>query len=85
VVSGGPAPEAALTLVSGGTPAPVAVAEPAPVAAAPVAAPEANTNVLAPVNPTVDSGAPAAAAAPEKSSQQKEEELLSEFEKMLAS
>jgi hypothetical protein len=56
---------------------------------------EANTNVLAPVTPTFDAGAPVpAAAAPapaaqapvaEKSSKQKEEELLSEFEKMLAS
>lgn len=59
-----------------------------PVGSAPGA--ETNTNVLAPVNPTVDSaaaeaGAPAAEAGPEKSTKQKEEELLSEFEKMLAS
>jgi hypothetical protein len=57
-------------------PAPAPKAEPAATAAAP--APEANTNVLAPVTPSVD-------AAPEKTSKQKEEELLSEFEKMLAS
>jgi hypothetical protein len=43
---------------------------------------EANTNVLQAVNPSVDAAAP---AAPEKSAKQKEEELLSEFEKMLAS
>lgn len=57
---------------------------------------EANTNVLAPVTPTVDTGAAAPAPAPaaaaaaaapasDKSPKQKEEELLSEFEKMLAS
>jgi hypothetical protein len=73
-----------------------AVAEAAPVAAA---AAEANTNVLQEVNPTASAPADAAApaadgaaapaavaeAAPEKSAKQKEEELLSEFEKMLAS
>ncbi len=75
-------------------PAPAATA-PAPAPAA-SPGPESNTNVLAPVTPSVDDGAPAtasapapaaaeAAAAPEKSSKQKEEELLSEFEKMLAS
>lgn len=75
-----PAPVAA-------APAPVPAPAPAPVAAAPAPAPapapsgESNTNVLAPVTPTVDTGAPAEA----KSSKQKEEELLSEFEKMLAS
>lgn len=99
VVSGGaekPAPT--MTLVSGGS-APVAEATPAPapVAAAPAPAPasEANTNVLAPLDPMAETAAapapaaaapaPAAAAGPEKSTQQKEEELLSEFEKMLAS
>ncbi len=57
-------------------------------AEAPAAVAESNTNVLAPLMPMVDTGAPApAAAAPaaDKSSKQKEEELLSEFEKMLAS
>lgn len=77
-----PAPAPAAT-----TPAPVAAAPapapeapapaPAPVAAAPAPAPagaEANTNVLQPVAPTAD-----------KSPKEKEAELLSEFEKMLAS
>jgi hypothetical protein len=89
VASEGPAPEPALTLVSGGAPpTPAPAAEPVPEApVAPEATAETNTNVLAPVTPTLDPAAPAAvaAAAPEKSSQQKEEELLSEFEKMLAS
>jgi hypothetical protein len=89
VASEGPAPEPALTLVSGGAPpTPAPAAEPALEApVAPEATAETNTNVLAPVTPTLDPAAPAAvaAAAPEKSSQQKEEELLSEFEKMLAS
>jgi hypothetical protein len=98
VVSGGGEKSApAMTLVSGGNAAPaeeikvaasVAASEPAP---APVS--DQNTNVLQPVTPSLDdSPAPAAApaaaadpAAPEKSAQQKEEELLSEFEKMLAS
>jgi hypothetical protein len=61
--------------------APVAAAPAAPAEAAPApAAAEANTNVLTPVSPTLE-----AAPAAEKSSKQKEEELLSEFEKMLAS
>lgn len=78
-------------------PAPVEAAPAA--AAAPAAGGETNTNVLAPVTTNFDAGAPAPAAAPaaaapaaaapapaaEKSSKQKEEELLSEFEKMLAS
>ena len=58
--------------------APETKAAPAPVAEAKdnPAAPEANTNVLAPVKlPTAE----------EKTPKQKEEELLSEFEKMLAS
>lgn len=59
-------------------PAPVVAAAPAP-AAEPVKAAETNTNVLAPVTPTAE--APAA----EKSPKEKEAELLSEFEKMLAS
>lgn len=89
LVSGGsPAPAAS---------APVAAA-PAPDSSVPSAAPELNTNVLQPVTPVADVGAAATApaapaadanAAPaataEKSSKQKEEELLSEFEKMLAS
>jgi hypothetical protein len=89
--------ETPVTVVSGAkpeaapAPAPAPAPAEAPVAAAPAAAPETNTNVLAPVTPTVDAAAPAPAAAapapaaPEKSSKQKEEELLSEFEKMLAS
>jgi hypothetical protein len=72
VISGGPAKAA--------EPAPASPA-PAPAVTAPPSASEANTNVLAPVTPTVDSGAGVA----EKSSKQKEAELLSEFEKMLAS
>ncbi len=78
---------------------PPAEAPPAAAAAAAPAA-EANTNVLQPITPTADPAAPAATAAPavadapaaagapaapEKNSKQKEEELLSEFEKMLAS
>lgn len=96
-----PAP---LTVVSGGKAEAAPAAAPAPAAAAPAATPapaaaETNTNVLAPVTPSVETPAAApapaaAAAAPatdaaaagaEKSSKQKEEELLSEFEKMLAS
>ena len=64
--------------------APVAAPVPAPTAAP--ASGESNTNVLAPVTPTEDFSAPASApAAADKSSKQKEEDLLSEFEKMLAS
>jgi hypothetical protein len=76
------APPAATGTVATAAPAaaPVAAAAPAP---APGGA-EQNTNVLQSVTPAVDAGAPAAPAA-EKSSKQKEEELLSEFEKMLAS
>jgi hypothetical protein len=70
VVSGGAAPVAAPTLA----PAP-APAEAAPVAAAPV--PEKNTDVLQPVAVPEVAG--------DKSPKQKEAELLSEFEKMLAS
>lgn len=99
-VSGaGEAVAPSMTVVSGGAAPAAAPAEaPKPVAAAPVAeaapAPETNTNVLQPVTPKVDAAAPVAeapkpaAAAPvadEKSPKQKEEELLSEFEKMLAS
>lgn len=90
LVSGGaasPAPEATPVAAA---PAPAAEPAPAPtpVAAAPAAAPEANTNVLQSVTPEAApaaAAAPAAEAAPEKSAKQKEEELLSEFEKMLAS
>jgi|GEM_PF-5005438 len=72
-------------------PAPAAAAPEASTSAAPRA--ETNTNVLAPVNTSMEDVKPApvaaapapAAAGPEKSSKQKEEELLSEFEKMLAS
>ncbi|MGZ3652509.1 MAG: hypothetical protein ACXWR1_11660 [Bdellovibrionota bacterium] len=76
--------ETPVTVVAAAKPAPAAPA-PAPVAAAPepapaAPAPESNTNVLAPVNPAAE-----AAPAEAKSSKQKEEELLSEFEKMLAS
>jgi hypothetical protein len=71
----------------------------APAAEAPKA-PETNTNVLAPVTPSAEAApaaAPAAVAAPapvaavaaapaaDKSPKEKEAELLSEFEKMLAS
>lgn len=89
VISGGAAPAAVAAPA-----APVAAA-PAPAPAAPAA--ETNTNVLAPVTPQVDVGAaaPAPAAAPaataaaapagDKNPKQKEDELLSEFEKMLAS
>lgn len=86
---GGAAPQ--LSVVQGGAaaapePAPAAPApEPTAAAPAPAAEPsapaaEANTNVLQ--APSADA---APAAAPEKSAKQKEEELLSEFEKMLAS
>lgn len=91
VVSGGASTANSSTVVSGGATPASAVKQG-----------EANTNVLAPITPTVDTGAPApvvaaapaaapaaaapaAAAGPEKSAKQKEEELLSEFEKMLAS
>lgn len=93
-VSGAAPAPAPTTVVSGGA-APTAPAEPAKPAAAPVAAApaptESNTNVLQPVTPTVDAPAAApVAAAPaaegaDKTPKQKEEELLSEFEKMLAS
>lgn len=93
-----------VTVISGGA-APAAAAPVTTVAAAPAPAvgsvSEANTNVLQPISPSIDAGAPApaaaapaaapapaapaAAAAPDKSAKQKEEELLSEFEKMLAS
>ncbi len=77
------APPAATGTVAPAAPAPAAV--PAAAAPAPTAGgAEQNTNVLQSVTPAVDAGAPAAPAA-EKSSKQKEEELLSEFEKMLAS
>lgn len=67
---------------------PPAAAPEAPKAEAPAAAPapeapKAETPAAAAPAPAAD--APAAAAAPEKSSKQKEDELLSEFEKMLAS
>lgn len=89
LVSGGSATQTAAAPVSA----------PAAAPASPSVSPEQNTNVLQPVTPVADVGAavaPAAApaadpaaAAPaataEKSSKQKEEELLSEFEKMLAS
>lgn len=78
VVSGGPAVAEVKTVISGAAPA--AAPEPAPVAAVPT--PETNTNVLAPITPTIDVAPPPAG---EKSAKQKEEELLSEFEKMLAS
>lgn len=94
LVSGGNAsvtPEAT-TIAAAPAPTPEPVAAPAPVAAAAPAAPETNTNVLQAVAPSADApaaaaapAAPAAEAAPEKSAKQKEEELLSEFEKMLAS
>ncbi|HEY8278534.1 MAG TPA: hypothetical protein VIH99_02845 [Bdellovibrionota bacterium] len=79
-----------VTVVSAAPAAAAPAAAPAPVAAAPAApaagpSGETNTNVLAPINPTVGTAAPAAPAADGKSSKQKEEELLSEFEKMLAS
>ena len=93
VVIAASAPVAApVTVISGGAgegveapAAPVAEAAPAEPAPAPVA--EMNTNVLQAVQPTVegDAAAPAAAAPVEKTAKQKEEELLSEFEKMLAS
>lgn len=76
------APPAATGTVAPATAAPVAAA-PATPTAAPAGA-EQNTNVLQSVTPAVDAGAPAAPTA-EKSSKQKEDELLSEFEKMLAS
>ncbi len=92
---------ASMVLVSGGssTQATAAPAPAAAPAASPSGSPEQNTNVLQPVTPVADVGAAVApaAAAPtadaaaatagtaEKSSKQKEEELLSEFEKMLAS
>lgn len=89
VVAGTPAPAPAEVKISGGAPqqAPelkVVPAAPAPVAEAPKA-PETNTNVLAPVTPTADPAPAAAAPAAEKSAKDKEAELLSEFEKMLAS
>ncbi len=80
-----------MTVIPGGGEASAAApaATPAPaLAEAPKEAPKAevNTNVLQPVTPTVDTGAaPAAAAAADGSAKPKEEELLSEFEKMLAS
>lgn len=92
VSGGGAAPQAASAPAT--APAPVAEAKPANVetntnvlepvtpsveAAAPVAA-ETSAPAPAPEAP-----AAAAAPAPEKSAKQKEEELLSEFEKMLAS
>lgn len=98
VVQGGAQPAAEATTIpaapakaeapaAAAAPAPAPAAPPAPAPAAAAPAPEKNTNVLAPVTPTVDAGAaatPAAAAAP-ANAKQKEEELLSEFEKMLAS
>jgi hypothetical protein len=69
--------ETPMTVVSGSAPAaaaPNAAAAPAAPAAAAPAGAEANTNVLAP-----------APDASDKSPKQKEAELLSEFEKMLAS
>ena len=79
IPGGAPAPEATTTIPSATqkieTPVEKVSAAPAPVAAAPAPAqPETNTNVLAPVNPGDGD-----------SSKKKEEELLSEFEKMLAS
>jgi hypothetical protein len=88
LVSGGPSAPAAAPAVAAAAPvaapAPAATPAAAPVAAAAPAGPEVNTNVLQSVTPAVDAGVAAAPAA-EKSSKQKEEELLSEFEKMLAS
>jgi hypothetical protein len=95
LVSGGnnAAPAEVTPVAAAPAPAAAPAAAPAPVAAAP-AAPETNTNVLQAVTPDAAApaataapaaGAPAAEAAPEKSAKQKEEELLSEFEKMLAS
>jgi len=69
VIAGGEHAAPAMTLVNGG-------------AEASAPASEVNTNVLETVQPGFDTPA---AAAPEKSAKQKEEELLSEFEKMLAS
>ncbi len=96
IISGGAAPSATGSVATG-----AAASSPAPGSVG-----EANTNVLQPVTPMVDTGAPAPVAqapaaapaapapaaapaaapgAPEKNAKQKEEELLSEFEKMLAS
>lgn len=90
VVSGAAPAPAPVTVISGGAgegveaaaaPAPEApAAEPAPAASA-----EVNTNVLQAVQPSVEGDAAAAPAPVEKTAKQKEEELLSEFEKMLAS
>lgn len=80
--SGGEQVAPSMTLVNGGAeaPAPVAAA-PAPAAESPAAAAsEVNTNVLESIQPAFDAPAPV-----EKTAKQKEEELLSEFEKMLAS
>ncbi len=96
-----------VTVISGGAPASTGPANMVVSGSSTATTPnsgEANTNVLAPITPIVDTGAPAPvvaaapapapvapapaaapAAAPEKSAKQKEEELLSEFEKMLAS
>lgn len=86
-----PAPEPKLAEVVQMKPA--AVEQPAPVATAPAPAPEAKVETPAPVaaapaDPAAApvAGAPAAApAGPEKSAKEKEQDLLSEFEKMLAS
>ncbi|RZA05040.1 MAG: hypothetical protein EOP11_13740 [Proteobacteria bacterium] len=82
--SGGEHAAPAMTLVNGGaSEAPAAVA--APVAESPAPSGEVNTNVLETINPFSEAPAAEAAAPAEKSAKQKEEELLSEFEKMLAS
>jgi hypothetical protein len=77
VISGGKSNAAPLAAVPAASAAPAAVA---------ATSAEANTNVLQTVMPTVSGNpSPVVAAPEEKSSQKKEEELLSEFEKMLAS
>jgi hypothetical protein len=87
VVKAEPAPAPVETVVKADAPV-AAVAD--PVAAAPAAAPApAEATATAPTDPAAAPADGAAAAAPvaemPKSSKQKEDELLSEFEKMLAS